>query len=140
LLEVKGRGLVEGECEGRLLISSRPLSFYGGVDPETGVVVDREHDLYDRCLKGVILVFPYSKGSTVGSYTILRLARRGLAPAGIVNLVSEPIVVIGCILGGIPLMDKPSVNIVELRDSLNGVKARMVVEGRDGVLEVLERV
>jgi len=135
-LRIRGRGLVEGECRGRLLVTREPISFYGGVDPETGRVVERGHELYGESVAGAILVFPYGKGSTVGSYTLLRLARRGRAPAGIVNLVSEPIVIVGCILGRIPLMDSPSPDPIRLRRLIEGTETRMVVRGGIGVLEV----
>jgi len=135
-LRIRGRGLVEGECRGRLLVTREPISFYGGVDPETGRIVERGHELYGESVAGAILVFPYGKGSTVGSYTLLRLARRGRAPAGIVNLMSEPIVIVGCILGRIPLMDSPSPDPIRLRSLIEGAETRMVVRGSLGVLEV----
>lgn len=123
-----------------MLVSEEPLSFYGGVDPLTGKIVERGHELYGRSVAGAILVFPYGKGSTVGSYTLLRLARRGKAPAGIVNLVSEPIVVVGCMLGGIPLMDSPDPNPIALKRELEGREAELVVEGGAGLLKVVADV
>jgi predicted aconitase with swiveling domain len=136
----RGRGLVRGRGRGPLLVSEEPLSFYGGVDPLTGEIVERGHELYGRSVAGAILVFPYGKGSTVGSYTLLRLARRGKAPAGIVNLASEPIVVVGCMLGGIPLMDSPDPNPIALKRELEGREAELVVEGGAGLLKVVADV
>ncbi len=121
-----------------MLVSSEPVSFYGGVDPLTGVIVEKGHELYGRSVAGVVLVFPFGKGSTVGSYTLLRLARRGKAPAGIVNLVSEPIVVIGCMLGGIPLMDKPDPDPFAFKRELSDQEAELVVEGSTGLLKVVQ--
>lgn len=138
MLRVAGRGLVEGEARGRLLVTGEPISFYGGVDPDTGVVVDSRHELRGVPIAGRILVFPHGKGSTVGSYTLLRLGRRGLAPSGIVNLESEPIVVVGCVLAGIPLMDRPEVDLIERRRELNNREAILVVEGGVGRLEVMD--
>ena len=74
-----GRVIREGNAEGSALVSSEPVSFYGGVDLDTGVVVERDHPLHGEALAGRVLVIPRGKGSTVGSWAILRLARRGLA-------------------------------------------------------------
>jgi len=131
---------VRGRGRGPLLVSAEPVSFYGGVDPLTGEVMERGHELYGRSIAGVVLVFPYGKGSTVGSYTLLRLAKRGKAPAGIVNLVSEPIVVVGCMLGGIPLMDSPDPDPFTFERKLNGLEAELVVEEGIGLLRVIPRV
>lgn len=137
---VRGRGLVEGQDRGRLLITAEPISFYGGVDPETGVIVERGHELRGLSVAGAVLVFPYGKGSTVGSYTLLRLSKRGKAPAGIVNVESEPIVVVGCVLGRIPLIDKPAPNLIEVRSGLNGLEAEITVKGRIGEVRVISSV
>ena len=106
-------------------MSSEPISFYGGVDPRTGIIVEKNHPLYGKSIKNKIIIFPYGKGSTVGSYIILQLKENKVAPIGIVNIKSEPIIVIGCILANIPLMD--SVN----RNLLNNIKS-----GYTGMLEV----
>ena len=137
-LLIRGRGLVEGVGEGLILVTKDPISFYGGVDPETGEVVERGHELYGETIAGKILAFPYGKGSTVGSYVLLRLARRGKAPAGIVNLSSEPIVVIGCMLGDIPLMDNPSIDLFTTKDEILGRKGRIRVRSGVGVLEAFD--
>ncbi len=58
------------------------ISFFGGVDPETGVVVERGHELEGQCIAGKVLVFPTGKGSTVGSYTLYRLKHSGIGAGG----------------------------------------------------------
>lgn len=131
--KIRGRPLVEGLATGELLVSHEPISFYGGVDPVTGKVVEPGHPLEGKSLASKILIFPYGKGSTVGSYVILRLRRRGLAPAGIVNVESEPIIVVGCMISSIPLMDKPVEDILSLE---TGIKARLVVKEHEAYLEV----
>ncbi len=82
-----------------------PIGFLGGVNPETGVVEEEGHPLQGQCIAGRVLVFPTGKGSTVGSYTLYRLARAGLAPAGIINTRSEAIVAVGAIISEIPMVD-----------------------------------
>jgi hypothetical protein len=102
----RGRVIFEGKAEGDALVTSMGISFFGGVDPETGVVVERGHELEGQCVAGRVLVFPTGKGSTVGSYTLYRLKRNGKAPAAILNAECEPITAVGCILAEIPCLDQ----------------------------------
>jgi predicted aconitase with swiveling domain len=94
------------------LVSPEPIGFLGGVDPETGVVIESGHPLEGESVAGRVLVFPTGKGSTVGSYTLYRLARNGVGPAAIVNAESEPIVAVGAIISDIPMVDR--VDIAQL--------------------------
>lgn len=99
------RPLKSGKAEGPLLTTREPISFYGGMDLDTGVVTEAGHPLQGRCVAGAILCFPTGKGSTVGSYAIYRLARAGLAPAALIMSSAEPIVVTGAILAQLPCAD-----------------------------------
>jgi predicted aconitase with swiveling domain len=103
---MEGRTIKAGRGEGMALVSSAPIGFLGGVDPETGLVIENGHPLEGQSVSGRVLVFPAGKGSTVGSYTLYRLARNGLAPAAIVNAQSEAIVAVGAIISGIPMVDQ----------------------------------
>ncbi len=100
-----GRVIKRGHAEGTALVSRDPLSFLGGVDPDTGIVIAHDSDIRGRSVKGKILVFPHGKGSTVGSYILLRLKKNGTAPLGIINESSEPIVSVGAIIADIPMVD-----------------------------------
>lgn len=100
-----GRVIKAGRAEGMALVSREPVGFLGGVDPDTGVVIESSHPLEGESIAGRILVFPTGKGSTVGSYTMYRLAKNGVAPAGIICAKSEPIVAVGAIISDIPMVD-----------------------------------
>ena len=102
----QGRTIFNGKAEGEALVTSMGISFFGGVDPETGVVVERGHDLEGQCIAGKILAFPTGKGSTVGSYTLYRLKKNGVAPAAIINQECETITAVGCIIAEIPCIDQ----------------------------------
>jgi hypothetical protein len=102
---LEGRVIKSGRCEGQALISPEPLSFFGGVDATTGVVVEPGHSLQGQCIAGRVLIFPTAKGSTVGSYILYRLKKANLAPVGIINIESEPIVAVGAIIADIPMVD-----------------------------------
>ena len=102
---LKVRVLRAGRAEGELLVSRSALSFYGGVDLETGRVCEPGHELEGEKLAGRLLALPTGKGSTVGSYALYRLAKAGLAPSALLLAEAEPIVVTGAILAGIPCVD-----------------------------------
>ena len=78
----QGRSIYQGHAEGEALVTNMGISFFGGVDPDTGIVVERGHELEGQTVSGKVLVFPTGKGSTVGSYTLYRLRRNGVAPLG----------------------------------------------------------
>jgi len=101
----RGRIIKAGHAEGFALVSPAPIGFLGGVDPDRGVVIEPGHPLKGQSVAGRILVFPTGKGSTVGSYTIYRLKRNGVAPAGMICAESEPIVAVGAIISEIPMLD-----------------------------------
>ena len=127
-MELKGRIIFKGNIEGEALVTSQPISFYGGVDPETGVVIEKGHELEGKNIKGKILVFPNGKGSTVGSYAIYRLKKNKVSPAGMINKECETIVAVGAIISEVPCVDKIDIsqiktgNIVEIKNDLVNVK------------------
>ena len=104
-MRLRGRAISKGRGEGEALVSSEPISFLGGVEAKTGVVVEKGHPLEGKCIAGKVLVFPRGKGSTVGSYVMYQLAKNGVAPAAIVNERAEIIVAVGAIVAGIPMVD-----------------------------------
>ena len=102
---LRARTIAPGRATGVALVSPRPISFFGGVDAETGVVTEPGHPLEGQSVAGRVLVFPAGKGSTVGSYTLYRLARSGRAPLALVLSDCETIVAVGAIIGEIPCVD-----------------------------------
>lgn len=111
--QLKGRIIYRGKAEGEALVTSMPISFYGGVDPNTGVVIEKGHELQGQSIKGKVLVFPQGKGSTVGSYTLYRLKKNGVAPAAMINRETETIVAVGAIISEIPFVDKVDVSKIK---------------------------
>ena len=104
-MKLRGRAIYDGRADGIALVSSSPISFYGGVNPDTGEIVERGHELRGQSVKGRVLVFPYGKGSTVGSYVLYRLRKNGVAPCAILNAKCETIVAVGAIISEIPCVD-----------------------------------
>ncbi len=98
------------------------MSFYGGVNTSTGEIIESGHELRGQSVKDRVLVFPYGKGSTVGSYALYRLKKNGVAPCAIVNSKCETIVAVGAIISEIPCVDL--VDIDEIKP-----EARVRVDG-----------
>jgi predicted aconitase with swiveling domain len=117
-MELKGRIISKGIGEGEALATSQPISFYGGVDPNTGEIIEKGHELQGKNVKGKILVFPNGKGSTVGSYTLYRMKKNGMAPAGIINKECETIVAVGAIISEIPCVDKVDISEIKTGDTI----------------------
>ncbi len=115
-IRVLARVVKAGHAQGEALVSSEPIGFFGGVDPDTGVVIDPGHSLEGRCVAGRVLVFPTGKGSTVGSYILYRLACNGLAPAAIVNAEADPVVAVGAVIADIPMVDRVDLSRVQTGD------------------------
>jgi hypothetical protein len=99
---IKARIIAEGKGKGKVIISREPFGFYGNIDPKTGIIIEKGNPLEGVCIKNKIFVFPYGKGSTVGSYIIYALKKNNTAPAAIINIETEPIIAAGVILAGIP--------------------------------------
>ena len=129
-MELKGRKIFAGKATGEALVSSEGISFYGGVDPETAMVVEKGHPLEGKSIAGKVLVFPQGKGSTVGSYTMYRLAKSGKAPLAIINKECETIVAVGAIISEIPCIDKVDISRIE-----NG--AKLEVDADRGLVRLL---
>ena len=126
--ELKGRKIFGGKVEGEILYSEQGISFFGGVDPDTGKVSEQGHPLFDKSISGKILVFPQGKGSTVGSYALYRMKKQGTAPKAIVNKECETIVAVGAIISEIPCIDK-----IEIEKMKNAKRAK--IDSEKGVVE-----
>lgn len=124
----QGRKIFPGMVEGEALVTRMGISFFGGVDPESGLVVERGHELEGQSIAGKILVFPSGKGSTVGSYTLYRLKHSGSGPAAIINANCETITAVGCIIAEIPCVD-----LVPIDEIPNG--QWLIVDAEDGIVQ-----
>jgi hypothetical protein len=113
-VKVKARVISKGEAGGEAIVSKKNFSFLGDVDSETGIVVANDSDIVGESIAGKIFIFPSGRGSTVGTYILFRMKKAGIAPKAIINLETEPIIALGAIISGIPLLDKPEVDVVEI--------------------------
>ena len=128
---MKGRIISPGKCKGPAIVSMEPIGFYGGVDLETGIIIEKNHPLEGKYIKNKILVFPCGKGSTVGSYVIYGLKKNNASPLGIINEETETIVATGVILAGIPCIDKIDISKIKTGDEIS-------IDADKGIVEIVE--
>ena len=128
-MKLIGRKVYKGIAEAEAIVTKDGISFYGGVDPETGKVVEVGHELEGQSITGKVLVFPTGKGSTVGSYTMYRMKKNNTAPVAIVNKEIDTIIAVGCIISEIPCVDK-----INIEDIKTGQK--LTVNGNEGTVEL----
>ncbi len=129
-IKLHGRSIVHGKAQGKALVTSQPISFFGGVSEE-GTIIERGHELEGKKITGKILVFPRGKGSTVGSYVIYAMKKNGTAPAAIVNIETEPIIAAGCVLANIPLIDmlnENPINIIKTGDFVKVLGSEVIIK------------
>ena len=115
---MKGRMISPGKAEGEAIVSTEPIGFYGGIDINTGIVIEKGHMLEGQSIKDKILVFPNGKGSTVGSYVIYGIAKNNVGPKAIINKETETIVATGAILAGVPCVDGIDIDQIKSGDIL----------------------
>jgi predicted aconitase with swiveling domain len=114
------------------MVSTKPISFLGGVDPADGKIIEKNHDLCGQCIKDKILCFPHGSGSTVGSYVLFSLAKKNLAPKAIVNQTADPVVVVGAIIADITMVDQVDIKQIRSGDLVE-------VNTAKGTVKILER-
>ena len=125
---IKCNSLLPGVASGSALVTSQPICFWGGLDPKTGIITERNHELKGQNVAGRVFVFPGGKGSSTTSAILLESVRCGTAPAAIVNLKTEPVLVIGAIIAEnlynrvIPIVDTPE------RDPTKVIKSGDLIE------------
>jgi uncharacterized protein len=119
VVELRGRTIRRGRAAGEALVTAQPISFYGGVDPSSGVIVEQGHELEGRSIAGSVLVFPTGKGSTVGSYALYRLARNRVAPKALVLRECETVVAVGAIISDIPCVDHIDIRRIRTGDRVD---------------------
>lgn len=130
---LKGRPISRGQAEGEALVTNQSISFLGSIDPDTGVVVEKGHELEGKDVTGKVLVFPSGKGSTVGSYVMYQLKKNGTAPAAVINRSAEPIVAVGAIISDIPMVDSTEPDAIDIIRTGDRVR----VDGTRGAVDIL---
>lgn len=113
-MKIRAKPVSRGFAEGEAIVSSMPISFTGGMDPDTGVIREKGHELEGRSVANKILVFPAGKGSTTGSWQFYAAFKRGHAPKGIINQKAEGVVAVSAIISGTPMVHEPELDLLQV--------------------------
>lgn len=107
-----GRALLAGAAAGSALVLDEPLSFWGGLDPGTGTIVDRRHPQVGVAIGGRVLVMPSGRGSSSSSSVLAESLRAGTGPTAVLLREPDEIVLVGSMV--IQLLDGLTMPVVVL--------------------------
>ena len=119
---LRGKPVIAGRAEGTALVSEQPLSFWGGLNPQTGEITDRRHDRAGAVVTGRVFVFPTGKGSSTASAILLESIKAGTAPAAIINHTTDPMLALAAIIAdelyqkSLPIVVLPEDELRTLRE------------------------
>ena len=135
MIRVKAKPVTSGVVEGEAIVSQMPISFTGGMDPDTGMIREPGHDLEGRSVAGKILIFPTGKGSTTGSWQFYAAYKRGHAPKGIINVRAEGVVAVSAIITNTPMvheLERDPLQLIKTGDfvRINADEGFVEIEGR----------
>ena len=97
LIRVSGTPLLSGTARGTALKLAEPISFWGGINPADGLIIDRRHPAAGKSVTGRILIMPHGRGSTTGAGALAECIRVGTGPAGIILQSPDHIITIGAL-------------------------------------------
>jgi predicted aconitase with swiveling domain len=134
LTDVQGAVLVPGAAgEGDALILTAPISFWGGVDPNTGRIADVRHPQHGETISRRVLFLPGTIGSSSASAVLLELVHNGHAPAALVLHEPDAILLLGLIVAKEMGWETP-VAVKLGRDAFESCRGRRAIVTEDGKL------
>ena len=134
---LNGCKIAPGRARGELLVTAEPISFWGGVDPASGRIIDPRHELFGQEVCGKVLAFPYGKGSSTTSLIILELLRVGKAPAAVINVHTEPILATGPVVSRIFFgWSLPMMTLTEKDFKLLSTGRQVVVDADNRMVQI----
>ena len=105
-ITLKCHKIVGGYGEGEALVSHQPICFYL-TDPNTGIVREKDHDLFGKNVANKVLVFPSGKASSVVQIDgLYKLASHNLAPKALIVKDVETVLIVSAFLVKVPLVDR----------------------------------
>lgn len=134
-MKIRAKAVTQGITEGEAIVSHMPISFTGGMDPDTGIIREPGHELEGQSVAEKILVFPMGKGSTTGSWQFFAAFKRGNAPKGIINIKAEGVVAVSAIITNTPMVHELEDDPFECINNGDFVK----INADEGFVEVEKR-
>ena len=135
---LQGQSVASGSASGKALAADSSLSFWGGFDPETGLIIDRRHPLAGQLATGRILIIPSGRGSCSGSGVLLEAIHNGTAPAAIITSRLDPVISLGCILGDELYASHPPLVVIPDRDRLQIATGDVIEIDDQGVITIMK--
>lgn len=135
MMKIKGKSITGGIAEGEAIVTRMPISFTGGMDPNSGIIREQGHELEGQSVAGKILVFPIGKGSTTGSWQFYAAYKRGNAPKGILNVKAEGVVAVAAIITDTPMLHQLEKNPLEYINTGDFVR----IHADEGYVEVVKK-
>lgn len=133
VITLRGRGVVPGVVEGEALVSHSTISGWGGIDPATGTIIERRHELFGVCFTGKVLVFPGAKGSSGWAAFFQSTRLLGTAPVGMIFTVTTTKAALGAVVTRVPAVTDLDRDPVEVIRSGDWVR----LDGDRGVVDVV---
>lgn len=134
-IRLKAKPISKGKAEGEAIVTKMPISITGGLNPYTGKIVEKGHELEGQSVVGKVLVFPHGKGSTAGPWQFYVAYKRGNAPKAIINVKAEAVVAVSAIITNTPMVHKLEKNPLEVIETGDFV----IVDANHGIVEVVKK-
>jgi predicted aconitase with swiveling domain len=130
-MTIDGHAYAPGRVEAPALVLTMALSFWGGIDPETGMVIDRSHPSLGTSIAGTILIMPGGRGSSSSSSILAECLRRSTGPAALVLAIPDPILTVGAIVAHTLYGRRCPIVVCPIDGFSNGTLVR-IEAGEDG--------
>ncbi len=128
--------LVAGSGQGPALVLAQPLSLWGGLDPETGEIIDRRHHAAGENVRGRVLVLPAGRGSSSASSILLEAVRQGTAPTAVITAEADGILALGAAVAREMYQKAPPVIVLDTADYAQLKNGQWLIVDEDGTVTV----
>ncbi len=136
-MTLHGRAVIPGEASGIALVSSEPLSFWGGYDYQTGAIIDQRHPLAGACAAGRVLALPFTRGSSTTTAVLLEAVKAGTAPAAILTTAPDSFFALASIVAAEMYASPIPLVTLSLEDFARLQTSQQVRVRTDGTVEIL---
>jgi len=127
--------LVGGSGQGRALVLTEALSLWGGLDPNTGEIIDRRHPALGENVKGCVLVLPVGRGSSSASSILLEAVRQGTAPTAVITAEPDGILALGAAVAREMYQMAPPVVVLDVTDYAQLKNGQWISVDEDGIVK-----
>jgi predicted aconitase with swiveling domain len=134
-LSFQSRVLVGGSGEGPALVLTQPLSLWGGLDPDTGEIIDRRHPASGENVRGCVLVLPAGRGSSSASSILLEAVRQGTAPTAVITVEPDAILALGAAVAREMYQKAPPVIVLDTADYGQLQNGQWITVDKDGIVK-----